>query len=136
MWGGAATSSVPSQVSVDWAPNSSSVGQFYSTNIQKGDLSTNPSAPAYIKAYPPKGCAASFWTSNRNGATDGATGVFQLNFGAATIVDIVLDLVWGDNDFANNPITVATATLAGQYCLYLDGSTTHNMLPFYVVSTY
>jgi len=136
MWGGAATSTVPSQVSVDWAPNSSSVGQFYSTNIQQTDMSSTPAYPAHVKAYPPRGSAASFWCSNRNGSTDGATGVVQLNFNAATIVDLDISLVISDNDFANNPITVGTATLANEYFLYLDWPTSHNMTPFYVVSTF
>lgn len=95
-------------------------------------LPTGITVTAPVSSRPPNGSVASMWHTPTTGS---AHQLLELSLTAGSIIDVEVDYTLCNT---HNPIdfSVATATVANFYYLYLDGSVSHKLTPLGRVSTF
>jgi hypothetical protein len=88
--------------------------------------------PATIVATPPKGSLSGFWW---NTSATALTPLFNLTIGSGCYLDLDVDFTLA-NGLLGLTYSVATATLASVYYLYLDGNTSHKLQPIGLPNTF
>jgi len=124
IWAAPASQGANSTCSVDW------VGFGNSPNIQASDTTLSVSKNAHVVTSPPPNSLCHFWQK----AT--GTGLFSLTCPINSIVDLSLDIILADQEVAISTATVATGVLGHIYYMYLDGTTTHLLVPVSLNTTF
>jgi hypothetical protein len=123
MWCPPASQGAAATCSVEW------VGGNNSPNVEVSDTSVSVSKPAHLKSKPPFNSLAAFWQINSN-----TSALFTLLCPVGTIIDLVLDLVFNDQD-ATTVTTVTTGVLSTIYYLALDHGTSDKLVPVSLQTT-
>jgi hypothetical protein len=108
MWAPPASQGSAATVSVEW------FGFNNSPNIEHTDTTLSVAKNAHVKSAPPSSSLAAFWQKG-TGST-----LFVLNFGANTIIDLVVEIMVADQETALETVAVTSATLGHIYFLALD----------------
>jgi hypothetical protein len=124
VWSAPSAQGSNSTCSVDW------VGYQNSPNIEESDTTLSVAKNAHVVCSPPKSSLAAFWQK----AT--GTALFTLVCPANSIVDITLDYILSDQEATLTSVAVATGVLGHIYYLALDGTTTHNLVPVSLNTTF
>jgi len=131
MWVGTATSGTQANCLVNWLSSTSATG-LASMNREVGDDTINASELAYITSKPPSGTQASFWNTAAVTST-----IFLLTCSANTVMDIELEYIVGDNDYAQAAYTITSgsAVIGNVYYINLSGNAA-GFSPYLLSSNY
>jgi hypothetical protein len=100
-----------------------------SSNKEVSDTSNSVTTPATIKSIPPRQSLAAFWQQ------PSSTSLCYLIAPPGSIIDILLDLIFQDDDSTNASSSVATAVVGNVYYLSADPNTTHYYTPISLTTT-
>jgi hypothetical protein len=123
MWSPPASQGASTTCSCEW------VGFNNSPNREYSDTSVSVSVPACVSCSPPPQSLASFWQ------TVGTTSLVTLIAPTGTIIDIVLSLIFTDDELANASSSVGVGALSASYYLSLDPNATHRYTPVSLTTT-
>jgi hypothetical protein len=98
--------------------------------LEMSDTSVSTAQPAHISTVPPKESGAAFWF---NSSTDP---LFQIVAPIGSIIDVDISYVLNDIGAPGVAATVVTGTLGVMYWLPLDGTSSHNLTPVSLLSTF
>jgi len=102
------------------------------STIEVSDTSMSTAYPAHIKTTPPKLSFAANWQSSASSTPTLCT----LSIATGSIIDVEFEGVLADTGASGPSATVATGVLGTMYYLPLDGTTSHNVIPVQLSTTF
>jgi hypothetical protein len=96
---------------------------FGGPGVTYSDTALGVTDIAHISTRPPLGSRAASWLNNTTGSSGGDFNVFRLSVPKGGIVDVIMDVMFYDNEAAVNVTgTVAGASAGKTYCRPLDSA--------------
>jgi hypothetical protein len=130
VWSPAPSQGTAATATVLW--NQLSAGIANMSTLEYSDTSMSTAYPAHVKCRPPKASFAANWTSSA--AT--TPNLMTLSIATGSIIDLEVEMILGDTGASAPTATVATGVLGTVYYLPLDGTTSHNVIPVQLSTTY
>jgi len=130
IWSPAPSQGTAATATVLW--NQLSAGISNMSTVEVSDTSMSTAYPAHVKCRPPKASFAANWTSS---AATSPT-LMTLSIATGSIIDLEVDLILADTGASGPVATIATGVLGTVYYLPLDGTTSHNVIPVQLSTTF
>lgn len=112
--------------------NQINAGVANMSSLEYCDTSNSTAVPAHVKCRPPKESNAAFWQP----ASGTTPTLMTLSAPAGTMIDLEMEMILSDTGASTSATTVGTCILGAIYYLPLDGTSSHQVPPVQLNSTF
>jgi hypothetical protein len=130
MWSPAPSQGTAATATVLW--NQLAAGISNMSSVEVSDTSMSTAYPAHVKTRPPKASFAANWQTSSSQTPTLCT----ISAATGTVIDVEVELILSDSNASTATSTVVTGVLGIVYYLPLDGTTSHNVIPVQLTTTF
>jgi hypothetical protein len=130
VWSPAPSQGTATTATLLW--NQLAAGISNMSSIEVSDTSMSTAYPAHIKASPPRESFAANWQP----ASGTTPNLMTLSISTGSVVDVDVELILSDSNASTAASTVVTGVLGIVYYLPLDGTSSHNVIPVQLTTTF